>query len=93
MSRYICKDCGTGFAVRPPRDCPACSSGNIAVEANSVPERPSDAQSETLSEEQAIKKILLEMAEEIHGSAYSGEIFSRIVDRTIERLKRETVKA
>ena len=91
MSKYICKDCGTGFAVRPPYDCPACSSGNI--ESDSVPEKPSGTQTGAIAEDQAVKKILLDMAEEIHGSAYSGEIFTRIVDRTIERLKRETVKA
>ena len=93
MSKYICKDCGTAFAVRPPYDCPACSSGNITVEVESVPEKPTDAQNEAVSGDQTIKTILMDMAEEIHGSAYSGEIFSRIVDRTIERLKRETVKA
>jgi len=70
-----------------------CSNGNVVFQEDSVPEKPSAVPDEAISGEQAIKKILLDMAEEIHGSAYSGEIFSRIVDRTIERLKRETVKA
>jgi len=70
-----------------------CSNGNVVFQEDSAPEKASAVQNEAISEDQTIKTILLDMAEEIHGSAYSNEIFSRIVDRTIERLKRKTVKA
>ena len=91
--KYLCLECRTSFVSRPPLDCPVCSNGNVVFQEDSAPEKPSGVQTETISEELAIKKILLEMAEEIHGSPYSNEIFFRIVDRAIERLKRETVKA
>lgn len=80
MSKYICKDCGTGFAVRPPRDCPACSSGNIAIEADSVPEKPSE-----VTDDEYLNKMLRHLLTDLCEKVFSGPDNTEYRDKEIER--------
>lgn len=87
MSKYICKDCGTGFAVRPPRDCLSCGSGNIAIVADSIPEEPSG-----VSEEEYVDKMLRHLLEDLceqvsNAPAASVDFRDNQIERAIERMR------
>jgi hypothetical protein len=84
--RFICKDCCTIFATRPPLDCLACGSGNISVQEESATERPSEA-----PDEEYTNKILRHLLGKLIEKTYSGpcteEFWDTEIERTIERMR------
>jgi len=73
-------------------DCPNCGSDDVAVEPDSATENLSGAQRQDIPAENVIKSILMELAEEIYHSKHDHEIWARIIDKAMERLKKEPLK-
>lgn len=86
MSRYICKDCGTGYATMPPFNCLTCSSGNIATEADNAPEGPSGAP-EAEYIDKMLRHLLDDLCEKVYNGPNTEEFRNTEIERTIERIR------
>jgi len=86
MSKYICKDCGTGFAVRPLRDCPCCGSDSIVSEADSVTERHTEAQDEDYINKM-VRHLLNDLIEKTYSGPSTEEFWDSAIEQTMARLR------
>ena len=86
MSKYLCLECHTSFATRPPLDCPVCSNGNVVFQEDSAPKSLSVDR-----DEEYINKILRHLLSDLIEKTYSGpcteEFWDTEIERTIERMR------
>ncbi len=86
MSKYICKDCGTGFATKPPFNCLTCGSGNIAVEAYSLSEKPAAHLDEDYVNSM-IHHLLEELAARVCSGPDTSEYRTIEIEKIVERMR------